>query len=97
MNWPVAAMSRRACSLKTFATQRASGAPCSTSCARVTWMSRSSRKVQKRHRARRAGWNKAGPQPAGVLKIAGEMGMSLADYQNLLGKVRGTNWCTWKT
>lgn len=74
---------------ETFATQRIRGAMLDE-LREGDWMSRSSRKSQKDieqavHRLEQ----RLGRSPL-ESEIAGEMGMSLADYQNLLGKVRGT-------
>jgi len=74
---------------ETFATQRIRGAMLDE-LREGDWMSRSSRKSQKdiEHAVHRLE-QKLGRSPL-ESEIAGEMGMSLADYQNLLGKVRGT-------
>ena len=54
------------------------------------WMSRGSRKSQKEiESALRKLEHKLGRSPA-ESEIAAELGMSLVDYQSLLGKVRGT-------
>ena len=74
---------------ETFATQRIRGAMLDE-LREGDWMSRSSRKSQKdiEHAVHRLE-QKLGRSPL-ESEIAGEMGMSLAEYQNLLGKVRGT-------
>lgn len=74
---------------ETFATQRIRGAMLDE-LREGDWMSRSSRKSQKDieqavHRLEQ----RLGRSPL-ESEIATEMGMSLADYQSLLGKVRGT-------
>ncbi|MFN3375282.1 MAG: RNA polymerase sigma factor FliA [Burkholderiaceae bacterium] len=74
---------------ETFATQRIRGAMLDE-LREGDWMSRSSRKSQKDieqavHRLEQ----RLGRSPL-ESEIAAEMGMSLSDYQNLLGKVRGT-------
>ena len=74
---------------ETFATQRIRGAMLDE-LRENDWMSRGSRKSQKDieqalHRLE----NRLGRTPL-ESEIATEMGMSLADYQSLLGKVRGT-------
>ncbi|GAA4417523.1 RNA polymerase sigma factor FliA [Acidovorax lacteus] len=74
---------------ETFATQRIRGAMLDE-LREGDWMSRSSRKSQKDieqavHRLEQ----RLGRSPL-ESEIAAEMGMSLADYQSLLGKVRGT-------
>ena len=74
---------------ETFATQRIRGAMLDE-LREGDWMSRSSRKSQKDiekaiHRVEQ----KIGRSPL-ESEIAEEMGMSLSDYQSLLGKVRGT-------
>lgn len=54
------------------------------------WMSRGSRKSQKEiEKALRVLEHRLGRSPV-ESEIASELGMSLADYQSLLGKVRGT-------
>ena len=74
---------------ETFATQRIRGAMLDE-LREGDWMSRSSRKSQKdiEHAVNRLE-QKLG-RSALASEIAGEMGMTLADYQSLLGKVRGT-------
>ena len=74
---------------ETFATQRIRGAMLDE-LREGDWMSRSSRKSQKdiEHAVNRLE-QKLG-RSALESEIAGEMGMTLADYQSLLGKVRGT-------
>jgi RNA polymerase sigma factor for flagellar operon FliA len=74
---------------ETFATQRIRGAMLDE-LREGDWMSRSSRKSQKEiehalHRLEQ----KLGRSPI-ESEIAAELGMSLADYQSLLSKVRGT-------
>jgi RNA polymerase sigma factor for flagellar operon FliA len=74
---------------ETFATQRIRGAMLDE-LREGDWMSRSSRKSQKDieqavHRLEQ----KLGRSPL-ESEIAAEMGMALAEYQSLLGKVRGT-------
>jgi RNA polymerase sigma factor for flagellar operon FliA len=74
---------------ETFATQRIRGAMLDE-LRENDWMSRGSRKSQKDieqalHRLE----NRLGRTPL-ESEIATEMGMSLSDYQSLLGKVRGT-------
>jgi RNA polymerase sigma factor for flagellar operon FliA len=74
---------------ETFATQRIRGAMIDE--LRVNdWMSRGSRKSQKDiEQALRRLEHQLGRSPL-ESEIAQELGMSLADYQSLLGKVRGT-------
>ncbi|HAJ14092.1 MAG TPA: RNA polymerase sigma factor FliA, partial [Comamonadaceae bacterium] len=74
---------------ETFATQRIRGAMLDE-LREGDWMSRSSRKSQKdiEHSLRRLE-QKLGRPPL-ESEIAADMGMSLAEYQSLLGKVRGT-------
>jgi len=74
---------------ETFATQRIRGAMLDE-LREGDWMSRGSRKSQKdiEHAVHRLE-QKLGRSPL-ESEIASEMGMSLPDYQNLLGKVRGT-------
>ena len=74
---------------ETFATQRIRGAMLDE-LREGDWMSRSSRKSQKEieHALRRLE-QKLGRSPI-ESEIAAELGMSLADYQSLLSKVRGT-------
>ena len=74
---------------ETFATQRIRGAMLDE-LRESDWMSRSSRKSQKDiEKALRSLEQKLGRSPL-ESEIASEMGMGLADYQSLLGKVRGT-------
>lgn len=74
---------------ETFATQRIRGAMIDE-LREGDWMSRSSRKSQKDiERALRRVEQKLGRVPR-ESEIAEELGMTLADYQDLLGKVRGT-------
>ena len=74
---------------ETFATQRIRGAMLDELRA-GDWMSRSSRKSQKDiEKAVRRVEQKLGRSPL-ESEIAAEMGLSLPDYQSLLGKVRGT-------
>src|SRR3990167_4270724 len=74
---------------ETFATQRIRGAMLDE-LRENDWMSRGSRKSQKEIEvALRRLEHKLGRSPA-ESEIAAELGMSLADYQSLLGKVRGT-------
>jgi RNA polymerase sigma factor for flagellar operon FliA len=74
---------------ETFATQRIRGAMLDE-LRENDWMSRGSRKSQKDIEiAMRKAEHKAGRTPL-ESEIAAEMGMSLPDYQELLGKVRGT-------
>ncbi len=74
---------------ETFATQRIRGAMLDE-LRESDWMSRGSRKSQKEiERALRKLEHTLGRSPF-ESEIAAEMGMSLADYQSLLGKVRGT-------
>ena len=74
---------------ETFATQRIRGAMLDE-LREGDWMSRSSRKSQKDiERAVQRLEQKLGRSPL-ESEIAQEMEMSLADYQSLLGKVRGT-------
>ncbi len=74
---------------ETFATQRIRGAMLDE-LRDTDWMSRSSRKGQKDIEiAMRRLEHKLGRTPL-ESEIAREMGLSLADYQALLGKVRGT-------
>ncbi len=74
---------------ETFATQRIRGAMLDE-LREGDWMSRSSRKSQKdiEHAVRRLE-QKLGRSPL-ESEIAADMGMALAEYQSLLGKVRGT-------
>lgn len=74
---------------ETFATQRIRGAMLDE-LREGDWMSRSSRKSQKdiEHSVRRLE-QKLGRSPL-ESEIAGDLGMSLVEYQSLLGKVRGT-------
>lgn len=74
---------------ETFATQRIRGAMLDE-LREADWMSRSSRKSQKD--IEKAVWRleqKLGRSPL-ESEISAELGMSLTDYQSLLGKVRGT-------
>jgi len=74
---------------ETFATQRIRGAMIDE-LRENDWMSRGSRKSQKEiEQALRRLEHKLGRSPV-ENEIATELGMSLADYQTLLGKVRGT-------
>jgi len=74
---------------ETFATQRIRGAMLDE-LRENDWMSRGSRKSQKDIEiAIRKVEHKVGRTPM-ESEIAAELGMSLADYQTLLGKVRGT-------
>ncbi len=74
---------------ETFATQRIRGAMLDE-LRENDWMSRGSRKSQKDiEAAMRRLEHKLGRSPA-ESEIAAELGMSLPDYQSLLGKVRGT-------
>ena len=74
---------------ETFATQRIRGAMLDE-LREGDWMSRSSRKSQKDiEKAVQRIEQKLGRSPL-ESEIAEEMGMSLPDYQSLLGKVRGT-------
>ncbi len=74
---------------ETFATQRIRGAMIDE-LREGDWMSRGSRKSQKDiERAVQRAEQKFG-RVAKESEIAEELGMSLADYQELLGKVRGT-------
>jgi len=74
---------------ETFATQRIRGAMLDE-LRENDWMSRGSRKSQKDiEAAMRRLEHKLGRSPA-ESEIAVELGMSLPDYQSLLGKVRGT-------
>jgi RNA polymerase sigma factor for flagellar operon FliA len=74
---------------ETFATQRIRGAMIDE-LREGDWMSRGSRKSQKDiERALRRVEQKLGRSPK-ESEIAEELGMSLADYQELLNKVRGT-------
>jgi len=74
---------------ETFATQRIRGAMIDE-LRENDWMSRGSRKSQKEiETAIRKLEHRLGHAPA-ESEIAAELGMSLADYQTLLGKVRGT-------
>ena len=74
---------------ETFATQRIRGAMLDE-LRENDWMSRGSRKSQKDIEvAMRKLEHKLGRSPA-ESEIATELGMSLTDYQSLLGKVRGT-------
>ncbi len=74
---------------ETFATQRIRGAMLDE-LRDNDWMSRGSRKSQKEIEvAMRKLEHKFGRSPA-ESEIAAELGMSLPDYQSLLGKVRGT-------
>lgn len=74
---------------ETFASQRIRGAMIDE-LREGDWMSRTSRKSQKdiEHAVRRLE-QKLGRSPL-ESEIAEELGMALADYQSLLGKVRGT-------
>ena len=74
---------------ETFASQRIRGAMLDE-LREGDWMSRSSRKSQKdiEHAVQRME-QKLGRSPL-ESEIADELGLSLADYQSLLGKVRGT-------
>jgi RNA polymerase sigma factor FliA len=75
--------------VETFATQRIRGAMLDE-LRDNDWMSRGSRKSQKEIEvAMRKLEHKLGRSPA-ESEIAAELGMSLPDYQSLLGKVRGT-------
>lgn len=74
---------------ETFATQRIRGAMLDE-LREGDWMSRSSRKSQKDiEKAVQRVEQKLGRSPL-ESEIAAEMGLSLSDYQSLLGKVRGT-------
>ena len=74
---------------ETFATQRIRGAMLDELRGN-DWMSRGSRKSQKEiETTMRRLEHRLGRSPV-ESEIAKEMGLSLADYQNLLGKVRGT-------
>jgi RNA polymerase sigma factor for flagellar operon FliA len=74
---------------ETFATQRIRGAMLDE-LRENDWMSRGSRKSQKDiEQALRRLEHRLGRSPL-ESEIATELGMSLADYQTLLGKVRGT-------
>jgi len=74
---------------ETFATQRIRGAMIDE-LRENDWMSRSSRKSQKDiEQALRKLEHQFGRSPL-ESEIAAELGMELADYQTLLGKVRGT-------
>lgn len=74
---------------ETFATQRIKGAMLDE-LRENDWMSRGSRKSQKDIEvAMRKLEHRLGRTPA-ESEIANELGMNLADYQSLLGKVRGT-------
>ncbi|MEY3124285.1 MAG: polymerase sigma factor FliA [Pseudomonadota bacterium] len=74
---------------ETFATQRIRGAMLDE-LRESDWMSRGSRKSQKEIEiAMRRLEHRLGRSPA-ESEIAAELSMSLADYQTLLGKVRGT-------
>jgi RNA polymerase sigma factor FliA len=74
---------------ETFATQRIRGAMLDE-LRDNDWMSRGSRKSQKEIEvAMRKLEHKLGRSPA-ESEIAAELGMTLPDYQSLLGKVRGT-------
>ena len=74
---------------ETFATQRIRGAMLDELRGN-DWMSRGSRKSQKEiETTMRRLEHRLGRSPI-ESEIAAEMGMSLADYQGLLGKVRGT-------
>jgi RNA polymerase sigma factor for flagellar operon FliA len=74
---------------ETFATQRIRGAMLDE-LRENDWMSRGSRKSQKEiETAMRRVEHRLGRTPL-ESEIAAELGMSLADYQSLLGKVRGT-------
>jgi RNA polymerase sigma factor FliA len=74
---------------ETFATQRIRGAMLDE-LRGTDWMSRGSRKSQKDiEAALRRLEHKLGRSPI-ESEIAAELGMSLAEYQSLLGKVRGT-------
>ena len=74
---------------ETFATQRIRGAMIDE-LRENDWMSRGSRKSQKDiEQALRRLEHRLGRAPL-ESEIAAELGMSLADYQTLLGKVRGT-------
>ena len=74
---------------ETFATQRIRGAMLDE-LRENDWMSRGSRKSQKEiEQALRKLEHVLGRSPI-ESEIAAELGMSLADYQSLLGKVRGT-------
>ena len=74
---------------ETFATQRIRGAMLDE-LRENDWMSRGSRKSQKEiEQALRRLEHKLGRCPI-ESEVASELGLSLADYQNLLGKVRGT-------
>ncbi|NMM85408.1 RNA polymerase sigma factor FliA [Rhodococcus sp. SRB_17] len=74
---------------ETFATQRIRGAMLDE-LREGDWMSRSSRKSQKDiEKAVQRLEQKLGRSPL-ESEIAAELGMALADYQSLLGKVRGT-------
>jgi RNA polymerase sigma factor for flagellar operon FliA len=74
---------------ETFATQRIRGAMLDE-LRENYWMSRGSRKSQKTiEQALRRLEHQLGRSPS-ESEIAAELGMKLADYQSLLGKVRGT-------
>ena len=74
---------------ETFATQRIRGAMIDE-LRENDWMSRGSRKSQKEiERARRRLEHQLGRSPT-ESEIAAELDMTLADYQSLLSKVRGT-------
>jgi RNA polymerase sigma factor FliA len=74
---------------ETFATQRIRGAMLDE-LRESDWMSRGSRKSQKEiEQALRQLEHQLGRTPL-ESEIAAEMGLTLADYQSLLGKVRGT-------
>lgn len=74
---------------ETFATQRIRGAMLDE-LRENDWMSRGSRKSQKEiEQALRKLEHRLGRRPMEG-EVASELGLSLAEYQNLLGKVRGT-------
>ena len=74
---------------ETFATQRIRGAMLDE-LRETDWMSRSSRKSQKDIEKAVTRLEQKLGRSALESEIASELGMSLADYQSLLGKVRGT-------
>jgi RNA polymerase sigma factor for flagellar operon FliA len=74
---------------ETFATQRIRGAMLDE-LRGSDWMSRGSRKHQREIEAAVHRLEQKLGRPPHESEIAAEMGMALADYQELLGKVRGT-------
>jgi RNA polymerase sigma factor for flagellar operon FliA len=75
---------------ETFATQRIRGAMLDE-LRGTDWMSRSDRRHQRTIEAAVHALEQRHGRPPSESEIAAEMGLKLADYQELLGKVRGTS------